>query len=197
MPINGLMTGQTENNDLWVFAYGSLMWDPDFPHLAARPARLYGYHRALCLYSFDYRGTRNKPGLVLGLDRGGSCRGLAYQIAAKNRDAVIARVTAREASQGEYHLRWLRVRLGPPAENAGPGTRNDPATVTALTFVANRDNPHYAGKRDPGDAARLVRQGQGRRGACVDYLRNTVEHLREMRIRDRGLEGVLRLAIKL
>lgn len=171
----------TTADDFWVFAYGSLMWDPDFPHADARPARLYGYHRALCLYSFDYRGTRQKPGLVLGLDRGGSCKGLAFLVRGSDREAVLAHLHEREASEGEYHLRWLKLLL-----------KNRKRPVTGAAFVANHDNPYYAGKRPVDEACRLIAHGHGRRGACVDYLKNTVGHLKEMGIRDQGLERTLR-----
>lgn len=165
--------------DFWVFAYGSLMWDPDFPHADAQPARLWGYHRALCLYSFDYRGTRQRPGLVLGLDRGGSCRGVAFLVRAGDREAVMAHLYKREASEGEYHLKWLKLDLGSK-------------TVTGAAFVANHDNAYYAGKKPLPEACRLITQGHGTRGACIDYLINTVQHLRDMGIRDAGLERVLR-----
>lgn len=168
----------TPTDDFWLFAYGSLMWDADFPHAETRPARLWGYHRALCLYSFDYRGTREIPGLVLGLDRGGSCRGLGFRVRGHERDAVLAHLHARETSEGEYHLRWLKMAVG-----------GEP--VTGAAFVVNHASDYYAGARPVDEAARMVAQGQGRRGACVDYLKNTVTHLREMGIRDAGLERVL------
>ena len=171
----------TETGDFWLFAYGSLMWDADFAHAETRPARLYGYHRALCLYSFDYRGTRDKPGLVLGLDRGGSCQGLAFRVRGQDREPVMAHLHARETSEGEYHLRWLKLFL-----------KDNPQPVTGAAFVANHANHYYAGKRPADEAARMIARGFGRRGPCVDYLRNTVAHLKEMGIRDRALERVLR-----
>lgn len=170
----------TPTNDFWLFAYGSLMWDADFAYAETRPARLWGYHRALCLYSFDYRGTRQVPGLVLGLDRGGSCRGLGFRIRGRDRDAVLAHLHARETSEGEYHLKWLQLFL-------------DGETVKGAAFVVNHASDYYAGTRPVDEAARMVTQGQGRRGACVDYLKNTVAHLREMGIRDAGLERVLQV----
>ena len=160
----------TPTDDFWLFAYGSLMWDADFPYAETRPAHLWGYHRALCLYSFDYRGTRKVPGLVLGLDRGGSCRGLGFRVRGHDR---------RETSEGEYHLRWLKMTVGSE-------------TVIGAAFVVNHGSDYYAGARPVDEAARMVAQGHGRRGACVDYLKNTVAHLREMGIRDQGLERVLR-----
>ena len=170
-------------HDIWVFAYGSLMWNPEFPHEESRPARLNGHHRALCLWSFDYRGTPEKPGLVLGLDRGGSCRGRAYRVSARDREAVIRYLDKREASDGEYFSRWLPARL-----------EDDGTAISAYGFVVNPANRYYAGRLPLHETVRLVRQGHGDRGACLDYVRNTVAHLREMGIRDRALETILREA---
>jgi cation transport protein ChaC len=169
----------TPTDDFWLFAYGSLMWNADFPHAETRPARLWGYHRALCLYSFDYRGTRKVPGLVLGLDRGGSCRGLGFRVRGRDRDDVLAHLHRRETSEGEYHLRWLKMAVGDE-------------TVTGAAFVVNHASDYYAGAHPLHEAAAMIRQGHGKRGACVDYLKNTVAHLRGMGIRDAGLERVLR-----
>ena len=121
---------------------------------------------------------------MLGLDRGGSCQGLGFRIRGRDREAVLAHLCRREASEGEYHIRWLRISVaGEP--------------VTGAAFVVNHASDYYAGARPVAEAARMVAQGQGKRGACVDYLRNTVAHLREMGIRDMGLERVLREAERL
>ena len=169
-------------DDFWVFAYGSLMWNPEFPNEDSCLARLHGFHRALCLWSFDYRGTPEKPGLVLGLDRGGSCLGKAYRVAGRNRETVIRYLDKRETSNGEYFSRWLPLRL------------QDGGKVSALGYVVNPANRWYAGKLGLHRTVDLVRQGHGDRGACLDYLRNTVAHLKELGIRDRALETILREA---
>ena len=91
------------DGDLWVFGYGSLMWRPDFEFVEQVPARLIGAHRALCVYSFDHRGTVERPGLVLGLDHGGACRGIAFRVAASRRGATVAYLRAREQTTNVYH----------------------------------------------------------------------------------------------
>ena len=95
--------------DVWIFAYGSLMWDPGFEHVEVRPARLGGYHRAFCVRSEVYRGTPDRPGLTLGLDRGGSCRGLAFRVAERDRDAAARYLEQRELVEDIYFCR--RVKL--------------------------------------------------------------------------------------
>lgn len=177
----------TKRGDLWMFVYGSLMWDADFPYAEARPARLYGYHRALCLLSYDYRGTEEKPGLVLGLDKGGSCRGLAYRIAEAERDAVLAQLNKRETSVNEYHLRWFDVHV---ETSAGGVDRK-----TAGVYVTNRTGRHYAGKPSFDECVKMVRWGKGRRGTALEYLQNTVAHMQEMGISEPKLVRVLERAL--
>src|SRR5262245_26231295 len=99
------------NEDLWVFAYGSLMWRPGFAFLERRNARLVGAHRALCVYSFVHRGTPEKPGLVFGLDRGGNCRGIAYRVASNRSLKTIEYLRAREQVTRVYREAWRRVWL--------------------------------------------------------------------------------------
>ena len=97
--------------DLWIFGYGSLMWDPGFPHVDLAPALIFGYHRELCIYSSRWRGTPEQPGLVLGLDRGGACRGIAFRIAAPDVVTSLDALWDREMRRGVYHPRLLRARL--------------------------------------------------------------------------------------
>ena len=171
------MTMDTE--DLWIFAYGSLMWRPDFAYEERVRARLYGYHRALCIYSHHHRGTAERPGLVLGLDRGGSCVGLCFRIAADARAATLEAVRARELISGVY------------AEIAAPVRLADGRRPAALAYVAERDHEQYAGALDTAEVARLVAQGHGRYGANVDYVRNTQAHLAEMGLHDARLAAVI------
>ena len=159
----------------WVFGYGSLMWDPGFPYQAAHPALLVGYHRRFCLYSQRYRGTRERPGLVLGLDRGGSCRGVVYQVAAEAAAATRAYLWQRELDDYAYVPKLLMVR------HAG-------GAVRAQAFVVDRSQPQYAGALDDDTVAGLIATGIGQRGRNRDYLENTLIHLRALGVVDRGLE---------
>jgi glutathione-specific gamma-glutamylcyclotransferase len=170
------------DQDLWVFGYGSLMWRPGFAYKERVPARLVGLHRALCVYSFVHRGTPEKPGLVLGLDHGGSCSGFAFRLDRDNLAAGKAVLWEREMLHDAYRPKVLPVRL------VG-GER-----VPALIFVARPDHPQYAGELNSREAAALVAQGTGAYGTALDYLRNVVRHLDEFGIVDCPLHRVLRLA---
>lgn len=165
---------RTENGDLWVFGYGSLMWDPGFDYLERSPATLYGYHRAFCIYSHRYRGTPECPGLVLGLDRGGSCRGMAYRVAASDVEDVLAYLHHREMLHYVYIPRMLRLYLA--------GGR----TARAHTYVADRQHKRYA-RLDIEEQVRLIAQGAGDRGDNREYLENTVRHLDALGIADGAL----------
>lgn len=166
--------------DLWVFGYGSLMWNPGFPHGQARLARIHGYHRSLCVWSWVHRGTRERPGLVLGLDRGGSCLGIAHRVAAAHRDETVRYLYARELVTHVYIpvIRPIRIpELG---------------TVAALTFVVDRDHDQYAGKLSATEAAWTVRHARGASGANPEYFANTMAHLEELGIRCPHLSAIER-----
>ncbi len=180
--MNTSTTSSADDGACWLFAYGSLMWRPDFAYLDALPARLSGYHRRLCLYSYVYRGTREVPGLVLGLDRGGSCWGLAFRVAAKDAGPVLEHVDRRELQYDVYHRRLLPIRLG-----MGEGGRR----LFAHAYVVNRASPQYTGRLAPERMIELVRQGQGERGRCLEYLRNTVAHLDALGLPDPNLAALL------
>ncbi|MCR4283193.1 MAG: gamma-glutamylcyclotransferase [Bauldia sp.] len=167
-------------SDFWVFGYGSLMWRPGFDHLEAAPARLNGAHRSLCVYSWFHRGTKERPGLVLGLDRGGSCRGVAYRVAGKKRGPVIAYLRERELVTNVYREAWRPVALiGGKAK-----------TVPALAYLVDRSHVQYAGRLAPEKLLELVKASEGKSGANAEYVLNTVRHLRALGIRDRVLEQV-------
>ncbi len=170
----------TPGEELRVFGYGSLMWRPDFPYIEIVPATLHGWHRAFRIRSTHYRGTRQKPGLVLGLDRGGMCYGRMFRVETQHADTVAAALHAREMVTGVYEPRWLRLRLA------------DGTPTTALGYVADRKHPQYAGKLDVGEIARRIRGAIGKTGSNVDYLRNTVLHLEQMGIHEGTLHRVLR-----
>jgi cation transport protein ChaC len=165
------------DEDLWVFGYGSLMWRPGFAHLERAPARLIGLHRALCVYSFVHRGTPEKPGLVLGLDRGGACRGIAYRIGRALRAATIAYLRAREQVTMVYREAWRDVLV------AGEPERR----VRALVYVVDRGHPQYAGRLDLDQQLHFVRQGHGSSGANPDYVLATVAEIEAQGIRDTDL----------
>ena len=163
--------------DLWVFGYGSLMWRPDFPYLERLKARLIGGHRSLCVYSFVHRGTPERPGLVLGLDRGGTCRGIAFRVSADARAATIAYLRAREQVNSVYRECHRSVWLeGDPARR-----------VSALCYVADRGHPQYAGRLTLAEQLHFVRQGHGQSGANRDYVIATVHALEALGIRDSDL----------
>jgi cation transport protein ChaC len=163
--------------DLWVFAYGSLIWRPGFPFRERVQARLIGAHRALCVYSFVHRGTPEKPGLVLGLDRGGTCRGVAYRVAATDRAATLAYLRAREQVTNVYR------------ECVRPVTIIDhsPARVQAVCYMVDRGHEQYAGRLDLAQQLHLVRQGHGASGQNRDYVIETVRALESLGLRDRDL----------
>ncbi len=167
--------------DFWVFGYGSLMWHPGFPHLEVRPGHLFGYHRHFCVTSHIYRGTPECPGLVLGLDRGGSCRGLVYRVPAAEGEEVMDYLYEREMITGVYTPRWLEVR-------------SEPKPVTAISFVVDPGHKQYSGRLSDEQTLEMILQGVGERGPCLDYLQNTVRHLRALGLHDRPLERLLRLA---
>lgn len=171
--------------DFWVFGYGSLIWRPGFAHVETRRARLHGYRRSLCVYSFVHRGTRERPGLVLGLDRGGSCIGLAFRVPGDLRKEVITYLRERELVTSVYLERLLRVRLDDNDTGAGK-------TVEAVAYIVDRDHEQYAGALDAADAASVVRGAVGQSGRNEDYVSNTLEHLEALGIRDHWLEEVAR-----
>lgn len=172
--------------DLWVFAYGSLMWRPGFAYEERVPARLVGLHRALCVYSFVHRGTPEKPGLVLGLDRGGTCRGVAYRVDQARRGETLAYLREREQITNVYKeiMRPVTLatrRAGPPkpaAEAAGAeAPAGDEERVTALVYAVDRSHPQYAGRLDLAEQLHLVRQGHGHSGANRDYVLATIREI--------------------
>ena len=169
-----------DRRPLWVFGYGSLMWNPGFDSEVAEPAHLFGYHRRFCIYSHHYRGTPERPGLVLGLDRGGSCRGIAYRIAPANAPDVLDYLWSREMISAVYCPTVAKVRVAHQR-------------VEALTFVANPAHDQYHTSRCCHSAAELIRSGYGSRGANRDYLVNTLGHLADIGITDGGLRHLLHL----
>jgi glutathione-specific gamma-glutamylcyclotransferase len=165
------------NEDLWVFAYGSLMWRPGFAFLDRVPARLIGLHRALCVFSFVHRGTPERPGLVLGLDRGGMCRGIAYRVAAASRDQTIAYLRGREQVTTVYVETMRQIELEDRARRR----------VRALCYIVDRSHVQYAGRLTLAESLHHVRQGHGQSGPNRDYVLETVRALEALGYRESDL----------
>ena len=173
-PIEG--SSPEASGDLWVFGYGSLMWRPGFEYLERQGALIHGWRRSLCIYSHVYRGTPERPGLVLGLDRGGACHGVAFRVAASLREQTIEYLRQREQVTAVYLERNVVVHLA------------EGAKANAVTYVADRNHFQYAGRLERAKLLSLVLQGAGQSGPNVDYVLNTEAHLRENGIRDPVLE---------
>ena len=163
--------------DLWVFGYGSLIWRPGFEFLERVPANITGMHRSLCVYSFDHRGTPEKPGLVLGLDFGGACRGIAYKVAAKHRLATLKYLRDREQTTAVYRELVRGVWLeGQPSQR-----------IDALCYAVDRGHAQYAGRLSQDRQVQIVRQAHGRSGNNRDYVLETVKALEALNITDHDL----------
>lgn len=166
-----------ENSELWVFGYGSLMWRPGFDYLERIPARLRGLHRALCVFSHVHRGTPEHPGLVFGLDRGGTCRGIAYRVAAPARAKTIGYLRGREQVTSVYRETMRRIELE-------DGSRRQ---IEALCYLVDRGHVQYAGPLTLAERERYVRQGHGQSGNNRDYVLDAVRALEALGYRETDL----------
>ncbi len=167
-----------------MFGYGSLMWRPDFPFVERSRGRLERYHRSFCIASTYHRGSADRPGLVLGLDRGGVCDGIAYRVGPSEAAAVLHALRRRELISGVYREAHLPVHLQDGSHR----------TITALAYVAERCHPSYVGRHALRWQAHLIRGARGVSGYNLDYLINTVRHLGETGIREPALERLLVMA---
>ncbi|RDU99803.1 gamma-glutamylcyclotransferase [Trinickia dinghuensis] len=167
-------------SDLWLFGYGSLIWNPGMPAAETVRARVRGYHRGLYLWSRVNRGTPEQPGLVLALDRGGSCTGMAFRLAGEGARPHLEALWRREMPMGSYRPAWLPCWLA------------DGRRVDALAFVMRRDVPTYTGKLSDETVKAVFGCATGRYGTTLDYVRRTVEALRECGMPDRALEALLK-----
>ena len=163
-----------DEGDLWLFGYGSLMWKPELEFVESRPALLQGWHRRFCLWQWRYRGSRHHPGLMLALDRGGACRGVAYRIAAPGVREKIAAVWRREMLGNGYRPHWVKL-----VTMRGP--------VRALVFVANHAGERYAGRISDEIVADHIAHACGETGSSAEYLLETVLRCEELGIHDRFL----------
>jgi cation transport protein ChaC len=166
--------------DPWLFAYGSLLWNPVTTPLEQRVAVAHGWHRSFCIHLESYRGTPDRPGLMMGLERGGQCRGIAFRLPVSDLRAQLDRLVRREmpvkpVSGALTNVpRWIEVRtVGGPLQ--------------ALAFVVDPKGTLYAGRRGPEETADILAGACGYGGSCAEYLHNTVAHLEELGIRDRNL----------
>lgn len=175
MPPSSPSIAPPSPDDLWVFAYGSLMWRPDFDYVERVPGLLRGVHRALCVYSTRYRGTPERPGVVLGLDHGGSCQGIVFRVEAARVAATRAYLTEREMVNRVYREAMRPVRLA------------DGRQVNALAYIVDRRHQQYARGLDRAHLVDLIRKGHGLGGPCKDYVLNTLASLREIGIDDHAL----------
>ena len=157
--------------DVWLFGYGSLVWNPILHFEERCVARLHGWHRSFCLWSHVNRGSLQKPGLVLGLDSGGSCRGVAYRIAGRHAEDELRLLWRREMVLGAYSPRWTKIDTG----------KNSPR---AIAFFINREHPNYAGKLQMETVIKTLVSARGQLGTPAEYLLETVRGLIEHGVRD-------------
>lgn len=172
--LRAALTAPERPSEVWVFAYGSLVWNPIVEHEDRVVVTVHGYHRSFCLWSRTHRGTPDYPGLVLGLDRGGRCTGVAYRIANERAERELRLLWRREMLLGSYAPRWVF---------ATHGRRQ----FRALAFVINRDRPGYAGRLPPEQVVERLIHGRGHFGTGLEYLRNTIDGLAAAGIRDPNL----------
>jgi cation transport protein ChaC len=164
-------------DDLWIFGYGSLMWDAPFPHEEAVPVRLAGWHRAMCVWSALARGTPNCPGLSLGLLPGGTCDGMAIRISKADQGNALPIIWEREMWTDIYQPTWVSLEISG-------------AIQWAITFTTNQDSAQYAGDLSPDQVIEHIAQAIGERGPCRDYLANTVAKLDDLEIVEPYLEDL-------
>lgn len=155
------------DGDLWVFGYGSLMWRPGFEFVEDAPARVYGFRRALCLWSIEYRGTPEKPGLVFGLAAGGSCQGRAFRVQRCNRETVLRYLWQREMIRRAYVPTLLSLHIG---GDKWPG----------LAFVVDTGHPQFVDRLSDEHVASIIDRSRGRGGANRDYFLDSLEHMEQM-----------------
>jgi cation transport protein ChaC len=177
--------GKQIDGDPWVFGYGSLMWRPGFEFEERCLASMQGLHRRLCIYSHVHRGTPERPGMVLGLDRGGSCRGIGYRVSREIWEPTLAYLREREQVTMIYKECWREMIV---ERSTGP------ERVNALVYQVDHKHDQYAGKRTAQELLPFVLQGHGKGGPCIEYISSTLGHLHELGLKDEHLSEVLALA---
>ena len=178
--VQQMLKGINLKEGVWVFGYGSLMWNPDFILAEKRTGIVTGYHRRLCLKSIVYRGTADYHGLVFGLDKGNSCQGMVYRIAEGNIHSEMQKIWEREMFAGTYIPSWVNVTT-------------KQGSISAVTFVINQEHEHYIPDLELEEIAERVVKAEGTCGSCHDYVQNTVKSLHQLGLRDPALEQLLTL----
>ena len=179
--LNKTLQEQPKKQPIWVFGYGSLIWNPMLEYVDKQPAIIYGYHRGFYCWSRINRGSPETPGLVLALDHGGSCRGLAYQLSAEKKTQELLILWRREMLGKVYTPKWVRA-------NTAQGV------IHAITFVIDRSSAAYTGKLDEDRIVSIAMNASGHYGSCSDYLIDTAESLKQENIQD---TKIFRLASEL
>jgi cation transport protein ChaC len=177
--IAAILGARPEQREVWVFGYGSLIWNPAFRYDQQRVGHVRGWHRRFCLWTSLSRGSPDLPGLILGLDLGGACGGIVYRIPAEEAALELAVLWRREMADGAYTPRWV-------------GVETDQGRLAAVTFTINRAHSRYAGKLDQARVASVIARAAGMMGRCSDYLDSTVTSLEAHGIRDRKLRALNR-----
>jgi cation transport protein ChaC len=176
--LDSILAAHPDGEDVYVFGYGSLIWNPAFHFIDRVPALLRGWHRRFCLRMYQGRGTRETPGLMLALDHGGACKGVAFRIAGAAARQELNILWQREMFGGAYNARWVNLRTA-------EGER-----LRAVTFVINRKHPRYIPELSLEQTSALIATGCGDLGSCREYLENTISHLAQLGLRDAGLERI-------
>jgi cation transport protein ChaC len=177
--IRGVLALAPRPRSVWVFGYGSLMWNPAIRYAERRPGLVHGYHREFCLLSLAGRGSPERPGLMMSLEPGGSCHGVVYRLPVNAIEQELDLLWRREMMTRSYRPVWVAARTAQ-------------GTAHAIAFAANLEHERYRGGLDHETMARYLARGEGPLGRCCDYLFDTVAHLREMGIRDRRMEMLAR-----
>ena len=178
--VKQILEGMNLVDGVWIFGYGSLMWNPDFNIVEKRTGYLKGFYRSLCLKSIVYRGSHDYHGLVFGLDIGYSCQGMVYKIAEENIQSEMQKIWEREMFAGTYIPTWVNVKT-------------KQGSVSAVTFVINHKHEHYIPNLKLEEIAERVVRAEGTCGSCHDYVRNTVKSLHHQGLRDASLEKLIKL----
>jgi len=176
--IKKILHGHNLDDGIWLFSYGSLMWNPDFEMVEKISGEIEGYHRKLCLKSLVYRGTPDYHGLVFGLEIGYSCQGMCFRIAPEKIKTELMKVWEREMFADTYIPKWIKVKT-------------NRAYIYAVTFVINNKHDHYLPNLEFNEVVERVVRAKGKMGSCNDYVKNTLKHLKKFGLRDKHLERLL------